>query len=263
MNAELNGKTVRELAVDAASYETKDWFSLNAPASLKALSDAGIPLMPTFDDSDDETFFAISVCCPKRDIPWQPDLKTAITVLREYCWGVYLDGTPYDVFAEREPAKPVAAEAAKPTPTPKVVALPKPARTRPARNAAAETMTPEEACQLVWNAQYKGRTVGQWATSLWHITEDDVMAGKLNEHEGRKETEALGLMLVMDSRSTHYVFIVRPDRLFKLLPELKPCADALKLCEGIGIGGAAYRIGDEFAPDPVLHSPKPRLTVVK
>lgn len=139
MNAELNGKTVRELAVDAASYETKDWFSLNAPASLKALSNAGIPLMPTFNDSDDETFFAISVCCPKRNIPWQPDLKTAITVLREYCLGVYLDGTPYDVFAEREPAKPVAAEAAKP----KLAVLPKPVKPRATHTAVAEAVTPE------------------------------------------------------------------------------------------------------------------------
>jgi len=263
LNAELNGRTVRELALDSASYSFNDLRAQLNASSYKILDSAGITLMPMFDEYTNSVYYVIKLGFPKKLAAWLPDMKKAALVVYDYCWGITLDGKPFDIYTEREGAKPAAPEAAKPKPTPKVVALPKPARTRPARNATTGTMTPEEACRMVWNALYKGRTVGQWATALWHITEGDVMAGNYNEHEGREETEELGLMLVMDGRTTYYVFVVRPDRLFKRLPELKPCAAALELCEGIGIGGAPYLNGDAFAPDPVLHSPKPRLVAVK
>lgn len=112
LNAELNGRTVRELAVDAASYELLDM--LKNSDSYKELDAAGLFMMPMFDYEESEIYYVLKVAFPKKVAAWLPDVKKAALVLVDYSYGIHLDGTPYQVFADYELAKPATPAASKP-----------------------------------------------------------------------------------------------------------------------------------------------------
>ena len=105
LNAELNGRTVLELALDSASYSFNDLRAqLKAPSS-EILDSAGITLMPMYDEYTELEYYVIKLCFPKQLASRLPDLKQAALVVYDYCWGITLDGKPFDIYAEREGAK--------------------------------------------------------------------------------------------------------------------------------------------------------------
>ena len=135
LNAELNGRTVLELALDSASYSFNDLRAQLKVPSSEILDSAGIALMPMYDEYTELEYYVIKLCFPKQLAAWLPDMKKAALVVWDYCWGITLDDKPYDIYDEREGAKPVATEAAKP----KLELLPKSVKPRAKRNTVAKS----------------------------------------------------------------------------------------------------------------------------
>jgi len=66
---------------------------------------------------------------------------------------------------------------------------------------SGEPLAPQQLGAKLWNAEYKGKTIGQWTTDAWLESE----TGGDSEHES--ELEELGLLALLDPEHLYFMHL--------------------------------------------------------
>lgn len=104
-----------------------------------------------------------------------------------------------------------------------------------------EPLTAYELGAKLWNAEYKGKTIGQWAESSWHDATVDVQT--LLNSEGPEILAELGLLVMFSQRYLHFMHL---HKLAKMLPEFRPYVAILTDWEGVYQHGRPCPKSDEY-----------------
>lgn len=91
--------------------------------------------------------------------------------------------------------------------------------------------------QRLWAAEYKGGTVGEWATEVWEAKEARMQTGsfEMTDRRSKEVLREIGMgAFCVEYRYLHFYEI---HKLIKALPEMRPWATTLRGWEGILPGG--------------------------
>jgi len=123
-----------------------------------------------------------------------------------------------------------------------------------------ERLTAHELGVKLWNAEYRGKSVGQWTEQAWSESLFDAPRRMLCDSPAGVLGE-LGLLVM---RTTPYLYIMHLHKLSKQLPEFRPYVTTLATWEGVFQHGspnlksperlAAAGLG-AVTPEPVATEP--------
>jgi len=108
-----------------------------------------------------------------------------------------------------------------------------------------EPLTAHELGAKLWNAEYRGKSIGQWAKEAWRETLLDAP----HHMPGNSPVDVLGELGLLATRAPQYIYIMQLYKLSELLPELRPYVSTLFTWEGVYPQGRPYLKSPEGLAD--------------
>lgn len=96
-----------------------------------------------------------------------------------------------------------------------------------------EVLSSAQVAARLWRTSYKGRTVGDWAASVWDIAEENVMAAY--NSDGAQALGELGFTPFLSE--AYYLHLHQPKLLLKALPEFAFWTGIIERWEGLDCTG--------------------------
>lgn len=109
----------------------------------------------------------------------------------------------------------------------------------------AASLTSQQLGVKLWNAEYRGKSIGQWAEEAWRESLFDAP----QHMPGNSPNDVLGELGLLAMRAPQYIYIVQLYKLSKLLPELRPYVSTLFTWEGVYQHGRPYLKSPERLAD--------------